>query len=69
MRGSREEEVGVGVEWGLTWYEDKLRSLNSQMKMRKKMSQKMTIFPKANLGFDFPKMIIFDLIFKFIFEK
>ena len=53
----------------LTWYEYKLRSSNLQTKMKMKMSQKMTIFVKATVGFDFSKIYHFCLIFSFIFEK
>ena len=47
----------------LMWYEYELRSLNFQTKMKTKMSQKMIIFVKVRVGFDFLKLIIFRFIF------
>jgi hypothetical protein len=61
-RGNEGTRRGDGVGLGLTWYEHELRSLNLKQKMKAKMSQKMTIFAKARVGFDFSKMIIFGFI-------
>jgi len=72
MRGSRERERGHrkrgecgrrerrGIVVVTSWFENELRSLNLEAKMKAKMGQKMTIFAKVRIGFDFLKMIIFE---------